>query len=216
MVNMAMSLKLLLTSVVLLCSFAGQQSGEQPAVGMQYCGMKPGRPPLMYLSFHITVRNYADNAKWFLFPAALYDKPAGTRKDAGIDAVELFSDSEHKVTVVNFMGTMNLQPDGAGGFKGVLLPAGAVVSIHGFGISFWGEPVSPISIRVVIADRVTIGGPQVGEWLGKDLLSAKTADVKDLELSGSKSTDDHRELPVEIAKSGEIDVADVLAGKCPK
>src|SRR5262245_61441087 len=212
---MAMSAKILLAAVILAIA-ARQQSRDEPAVVMQYCGMKPGRPPLKYLSFNVRVRNYADKAKWFLFPTALYDKATEARKDAGIDAVELFSDSEHKVTVVNFMGTMNLQPDGAGGFKGVLLPPGAVVSIHGFGISFWGEPVSPISIRVVIADRVTIGGPQVGEWLGKDLLSAKTADVKDLELSGSKSTDDHRELPVEIAKSGEIDVADVLAGKCPK
>jgi len=215
---MTTSYRSTLAALVLFSSVivAGQQSGKQPAVVMQYCGMKAGRPPLKYLSFTLTVRNYADKAKWFLFPAALYDKPSGTRKDAGIDAVELFSDSEHKVTVAHFMGTMNLQPEGAGGFKGVLLPPGAVVTIHAFGISFWGEPVSPVSIRVVIADQITIGGTDLGEWLGKDVLSAKTADVRDLDLSGSKSTNDHRELPVEIAKSGEIDVADVLAGKCGK
>ena len=204
--------------VMLMASIANaQQGGAQPAVEMQYCGMKAGRPPLEYLRFDIALRNSADKPQWFLFPAALYEKPTTARKNAGIDAVELFSDSpEHKVTVVHFMGTMNLQADGAGGFKGVLLPAGAAVSIHGFEISFWGEAVSPLTMRVVTADKITIGGVEVGEWLGKDLLSAKNTDVKDLDRAGSKSTDELKELPVEITNSGEVTVADALAKRCAK
>ena len=202
--------------VISLGSIAyGQQRRGQSIVEVRYCGMKAGRPPLKYLNFDVTIRNSADKAQWFLFPAALYDKAVAARKNAGIDAIELFSDSpQHKVTVVYFMGTMNLQPDGAGGFKGVLLPAGGVVSVHGLGISFWGEPASPLAMRVVIADKVTIGNKEVGEWLGKDLLSVKTADVKNLDRAGSKMTEGLKELAVEITKSGEVTVADALAKKC--
>lgn len=191
-------------------------SGQPAAVEMQYCGIKPGRPPLNYLSFNIALRNTANKPQWFLFPASLYDKPQSARPDAGIDAIELLSDSpEHKITVVDFMGTMKLQPDGAGGFKGVLLPPGATVSIQGFGISFWGEPASPLSIHVVIADSVTIGGAPIEQWIGKSLVSARTADVKNLQLAGSKSAPDMKELPVVISKSGELTIADALAQKCP-
>src|SRR5215471_4421205 len=202
--------------ISLLGSLAiGQQSTAQPSVEMQYCGMKPGRPPLKYLKFDVTIRNSADKAQWFLFPAALYDKAVAARKNAGIDAIELFSDSpQHKVTVVYFMGTMKLQPEGAGGFKGVLLPAGVSVSIHGLGVDFWGEPASPLAMRLVIADKIMIGDKEIGEWLGEDLLSAKTADVKNLDGAGSKMTEGMKELPVEITKSGEINVPDALAKRC--
>lgn len=201
--------------IILLAAIgSGQQSEMQPSVEMQYCAMKPGRPPLKYLSFNVTVRNSADKPQWFLFPASLYDQPVTERENAGIDAVELFADSGHKVTVVYFMGTKKLQADGAGGFKGVLLPGGAAVSIHGFGISFWGEPVSPLPIRVVVADKITLGGTEIGEWLEKKLLSAKTAEVKDLERAGSKMAPDLKELPVEITQSGEVNVPDALAKRC--
>lgn len=210
--------KRVLMVVVILLSFSvcAQQSTGQPSVEVQYCSMKAGRPPLKYLSFNVTMHNAADKPQWFLFPASLYDKAVTGRKNAGINTMELFSDSpEHKVTVVDFMGTMKLQPSGAGGFKGVLLPAGAVVTIHGFGMSFWGEPASPLPIHVVIADKITIGGAEIGKWLGKNLLSAKNADVKDLQrAAGSRSTKDNGELPVKITKSGEIDVPDALAKRC--
>src|SRR5215467_760672 len=85
-------------------SFSGQQSIEPPAVEMKFCGMQPGRPPLKYLSFNIVLRNTANKPQWFLFPASLYDKPQSARPDAGIDSIQLLSDSpEHKVIVVDFM-----------------------------------------------------------------------------------------------------------------
>jgi hypothetical protein len=218
---MPISANLLLPA--LLAGLSAMVTGQQghasanpvPApVEISYCGLRPGKPPLSYLSFNVTVRNPADVPQWFLFPAALYDKPAAGRKGAGIDAIELFSDSQHQATVVWFMGTMKLQPEGAGGFKGLLLPPGAVISVHGFGISFWGEPVSPLPMKVVMADEVTIGGTPVEQWIGKPLLSAKTADVKDLDHAGSKSAEDLKELPVEIRKSGEITIPDALARSC--
>jgi hypothetical protein len=184
------------------------------AVEISYCGLRPGKPPLKYMSFHVTVRNTAGKPQWFLFPAALYEKAGGERKDAGIDSIELWADSQRQVTVVEFMGTMKLQPEGAGGFKGLLLPPGAVVTVQGFGISFWGEPVSPLSIKVITADQVRIDGKPVEQWLGKSLLSARATEVKHLDRAGSKSSEGLKELPVEIQKSGEIAIPDVLAQKC--
>lgn len=184
------------------------------AVEISYCGLRVGKPPLKYMSFNVIVRNIADKPQWFLFPAALYDKPVGGRKDAGIDSIGLLADSKHQITVVEFMGTMKLQPEGAGGFKGLLLPPGAVVSVQGLGISFWGEPASPLSIKVVAADQVKIDGKPVDQWLGKTLLSASAAEVKDLERVSSKSSEGFKELPVEIQKSGEITIPDALARRC--
>ncbi|HEY6968879.1 MAG TPA: hypothetical protein VJA94_06735 [Candidatus Angelobacter sp.] len=211
----AISLTILISLLTSLTT--GQQSTGQSTVEMQYCGMKVGRPPLKYLNFDVTIRNSANKAQWFIFPAALYDKAVAARENAGIDGIEWFSDSpEHKVTVVEFTGTMKLQPDGAGGFKGILLPAGGAVSIHGLGVSFWGEPVSPLAIRVVIANKITIGNKEVAEWLGKDLLSAKTADVRNLDHAGSKMTEGMKELPMKITKSDEINIPDTLAKRCDK
>lgn len=200
---------------VLFAKQSGPAGNSVPAaVEISYCGMRPSRPPLKYMSFNVTVSNTADRPQWFLFPAALYDKPGGERKAAGIDSIVLWADSQHQVTVVEFMGTMKLQPEGAGGFKGLLLPPGAVVAVQGLRISFWGEPASALPIRVVTADQIKIAGKPVEEWMGKPLMSAKTAEVKDLNQIASKSSENFEELPVEIQKSGEISIPDALAQSC--
>lgn len=216
------SITLLLVSAAALTAMPAIQQGPPAGaptaapVEITYCGLKPGRPPLKYMAFKVTIRNSADKPQWFLLPTALYDKPVAGREDAGVDGIELSSDAQHQLTVVTFMGTMKLQAEGAGGFRGVLLPAGAVVSLQGFRISYWGEPVSPVSIRVVMADEITLGGVPVAQWMGKSLLSAKTADVKELVITASKPTQDLNELPVEIKKSGEFTIADALAKRCDK
>jgi len=200
-----------------LCLAGTALAQDRPAlagVEMRYCGLKPGRPPLKYMSFDITLHNSADKPQWFLFPASLYDKPADEPKFAGINFIDLFSDSQRQVMVVVFWGTMHLQADGAGGFKGLLLPAGATVSVHNFGIRFWGELASPLAIKVVVADQIKISGTPVEKWLGKPLLSAKTADAKELRRAGSFPTPDMGELPVKIINSSEVIVPDAMAQRC--
>src|SRR5256885_7649144 len=49
-----------------------------------------------------------------------------------------------KVRVVFFLGNFRLQPEGAGGFKALLLPAHAEITLRNFGISFWGETEKPL------------------------------------------------------------------------
>jgi hypothetical protein len=109
---------------------------------------------------------------------------------------------------------MKLQPDGAGGFRGLFLPAGATVSVHNFRISFWGEPSSSLAIKVVLADEIKFMRNPIERMLGKKLLSAKNADVKELRRVESVPTPDMGEFPLTIKKSGEVMVPDAMAQKC--
>ena len=84
-----------------------------------------------------------------------------------------------------------------GGFKALLLPAHAEITLRNFGISFWGETEKPLPVLLVIADQITIDGQSIIQWLGTDLLSDAKADVQadHLERGKSRSTEDSRELP---------------------
>jgi hypothetical protein len=206
-----------LAGLVLATAVATGTPPDSPvpaAVEMRYCGLKVARPPLKYMSFDIKLHNSADKPQWFLFPASLYDKPVAERKGAGINGMDLLTDPQKQVMVVDFWGTMKLQPDGAGGFRGLFLPAGATVSVHNFRISFWGEPSSPLAIKVVLADEIKFMRNPIERTIGKKLLSANKADVKELRRVQSVPTPDMGEFPVDIKKSGEVMVPDAMAQKC--
>lgn len=219
---MLKSWPLLILTFASLC--IAQQKGvprgtESPiAVEMEYCGSRPGKPPLKLLSFNITVRNLADKPQWFLFPRSLYEKPSGSAKPAGVDGVEVFSTSpDHSVTIAQFMGSIRLEPESAGGFQALLLPGGAAISVHDFVIHFWGDKFSPLPLHIVIADGVMLGQTPADRWARVDLLSHKSADVnsRDLRMVRSRSTKGRNEIPVTINKTGEITVPDALAKSCP-
>lgn len=213
---------LLAALIVCLGSVApGQQNSPQSTVEIQYCGARPGRPPLKYLSFNVTMRNQAKKARWFLFPRAVYEKAPEPAPQSGIDGAEIFSTPvdhpERKVTVAHFMGSIRLQPESAGGFQALLLPPGAVITIRDFGISFWGDNYSQLPIQIVIADQLMIGSIPADRWAGPGLLSTRSADVstKEIGMVRSKFTQRDNELPVTIQKSGEITVANAMAKRCP-
>lgn len=215
------SIRLLLAAlIVCLGVVAAGQKPPQATVEMHYCGDRPGRPPLKYLSFNVTMRNQAKKAQWFLFPRALYEMAPGPPPQPGINGAEIFSTSadhpQHKVMVAQFMGSIRLQPESAGGFQALLLPAGAVITIRDFGISFWGDNFSPLPLHVVIADEVMIGSVPADRWTVTGLLSARTADVstKEISIVRSKFTQRDNELPVTIQKSGEVTVANAVAKRC--
>jgi hypothetical protein len=214
-------MRYLLILALLAASAAGQQNagptGTQAAVEVQYCGVRPGKPPLKFLSFNLTVRNLADKTQWFLFPRALYEKAPAPQEHSGVDGVEIFSKKTGRsVTVAQFMGSVRLQPESAGGFQALLLPAGAVVSIRDFGIRFWGDNFSPLPLHIVIASQVSLGKTPADRWTGVKLLSAKTADVstRQITMLHSKFTRRGSEIAVSIEKSGEVTVPDALARSC--
>lgn len=55
-----------------------------------FCGLQPEKPPLKKLFFNITLRNWSEQARWFLSPNALYPKPPAS-SNGGVDAVEVYS-----------------------------------------------------------------------------------------------------------------------------
>jgi hypothetical protein len=222
LVPVTISPKLVLVTLLLIlmstiAAGQGATSGPQVAVEMEYCGVRPGKPPLKFLSFNITVRNLADKPQWFLFPRALYEKAPAQPERSGVDGVEIFSKQpERSVSVAQFMGSVRLQPESAGGFQALLLPAGAVISIHDFSIRFWGDNFSPLPLRIVIASQVSLGKTPADRWAGERLLSSKEADVntRQMRMVRSKFTRRRSEIAVSIEKSGEVTVPDALAKSC--
>lgn len=130
--------------------------------------------------------------------------------------MEVFSASRHAATIAQFMGSIRLQPESAGGFQALLLPAGAVVTIRDFGISFWGDNFSPLALQVVIAGQVKISNVPAERWAGVRLLSASSADVssKQMNIVRSKFTPRRDEVPVAIQKSAEVNVENAMARSC--
>jgi len=208
----------MLASLVLQCTVAdAQQNSGQATVEVQYCGVRPGKPPLKFLSFNVTMHNLAAKPQWFLWPRALYEQAPGPQKESGVDGAEIFSAPERRVTVAQFMGSIRLQTNSAGGFQALLLPPGAVVTVRDFTVNFWGDSFSPLPMQVVIADQVLIGSIPVDRWAGVSVLSARSANVssRQIIMVRSKFTRRRNELPVTIQKSGEITVANALAKSCP-
>ena len=203
--------------IVLQCAMAAGQANTPPAtVEIQYCGVHPGKPPLKYLSFNVTMHNLAARPQWFLWPRSLYEQTPGPMKENGVNGAEIFAAPERKVMVAQFLGSIRLQPRSAGGFQALLLPAGATVTVRDFSIHFWGDNFSPLPLQVVIADHVLIGSVPVDRWAGVNMLSARSADLSSRQITmvRSKFTRRRNELPVTVQKSGEINVANALAKSC--
>jgi hypothetical protein len=191
-----------------------QQQPVTPPVELCYTKMDMAKPPLKHLYFQITFHNAAASPRWFVFPASFYEQPTTGPKNAGIFAAEVFSDSEHKIMLVNLLGTYRSQPDSAGGLKALLLPAGAVITLRDFMLSFWGDDPSQFSIHVQIAGELKIGSVPLEEWVGTSLLSASSANVGQLSMVASKKTSGYAELSVEIKQAGEFVIAKPLARPC--
>lgn len=210
--------------IMMLSVIAGAQENSHAVAGRPlaavetaYCGMRPGKPPLKFLSFNITVRNLNDKPEWVLFPRALYEKAGEPAKQPGVDGVEIFSKlPERNVIVAQFLGSVRLQPESAGGFQALLLPAGASISIRDFAIEFWGDNFSPLPLHVVIANQVNLGKTPADRWARVNLLSAKSANVntRQITMVRSRFTPRRNEIPVTIDKAGEITIPDALAKSC--
>ena len=192
------------------------QQASKPAAEMCYSGMKMAKPPLKHLHFDVTLHNAAAGPRWFIFPASFYEKPAAPLNNAGIFAMEVLADPENKVIVASLLGTYRTQPDSAGGVKALLLPAGAVVTVRDFSLSFWGDDPSHFSIHLQIAQKLEIAGISLEQWIGRKFMSASAADVRELDIVAGKRTPDNNELPVEVTQSSEFVIEKPLAHRCPE
>jgi hypothetical protein len=190
-----------------------------PALEIAYCGERPQKPPLKTLFFNIALHNRADHARWFLLPRSLYEQPVTLPKQS-IDAVEVRTAmAPSRLVLVDFMGSMQLQAESAGGFQGFFLPAGANATIHGFTIALWGEPDKPLHVRLVISDSFTMAGSPAAQYITVPVLSGATTDIDLADMSHGASQvriGDLTDVPVEITPAEELIIPNALAARCPE
>jgi hypothetical protein len=189
-----------------------------PAVEMCLAGMTMGKPPLKHLAFNITVRNNESRSRWFLFPAALYEQGQSSPPGMGVDGAQVSSSlSAPGIKVIRFSGSVRLQPESAGGFKAILLPARSEVSITSFDIGYWAGNLSPgLAIKVLITDEVLVNGMAAARWVGDEMISRGSGPVseKDFKAAHSHFTGDRGEVPVAFRGKKEIVMENALATKC--
>jgi hypothetical protein len=154
--------------------------------------MRFGKPPLVYLSFDVTLLNDQKSPRWFLLPSNLGSGHAAIGEKGGVDTLEVFtSRGKGHVVVGRFLGT--------GGFNALLLPPGAVVRLRLFPISYWGDPPDNLQIEIVIARELTIGSDKAESWFGNSPLSSVKADIAEnaenpMRMRTSKRTKDNKEV----------------------
>jgi len=189
-----------------------------PAVEMCLAGMTMGKPPLKELAFNITVRNNGRHARWFLFPAALYEQGQSSPAGTGVDGAEVYSSLPAPgIKVIHFFGSVRLQPESAGGFKAILLPAQSEVSIASFDIGYWADNLNRrLAIKVLATDEVLVNGMAAARWVGDELVSQGAGRVSEKEFKAehSRFTDDRGEVPVAFRRTEELVIEHALAMKC--
>jgi hypothetical protein len=165
---------------------------RQTAIQIKFRQMRFGKPPLVYLSFDVTLLNDQKSPRWFLLPSNLGSGHAAVGEKGGVDTLEVFSPrGKGRVVVGRFLGT--------GGFNALLLPPGAVVRLRLFPISYWGDPPDNLEIEIVIARELTIGGDKAENWFGNIPLSSVKADIAEdaenpMRMRTSKRTKDNKEV----------------------
>ncbi len=169
-----------------------QGSLDKSPADVKFVDLRPGRPPLAYLTFDVRLRNDSGSSRWFLLPSNIGSghEPIGGK--GGVDALEAFLLLRTgRVTLGHFLGT--------GGFNALLLPAHADIRLRRFAISYWGELPDSVPIEIVIAKSLTIGSESAESWFESSPLSSKNADIltdadRAMRLGKTKHTPDNKEI----------------------
>ena len=169
-----------------------EEETSRPAAEIKFREMRFGRPPLVYLSFDVVLRNDRKSPRWFLVPSNLGPGHAPIGEKGGVDTLEVFAPrGKGRVIIGRFLGT--------GGFHAMLLLPGAEVRLRRFPISYWGELPAKLEIEIVIARRLTIGGETAESWFGRNPMSSVTADISEeaespMRISHSRRTPGNKEV----------------------
>ncbi|PWT89865.1 MAG: hypothetical protein C5B55_10645 [Blastocatellia bacterium] len=170
---------------------AYQEPAKAP-VEIQFRELRLGRPPLVYLTVELVLRNSASEPKWFLIPSNLGNGRAAIGQKGGIDSLEVFApNGQGRVAIGRFLGT--------GGFHAVQLPAQAEIRLRRFPISYWGDPPKSLDVEVVIAKSLMLGDESAESWFGSSALTDVKADISnDAEdpkrIEKSRHTRDNKEI----------------------
>lgn len=177
---------------------------SQPPIEIKFRQMRFGRPPLVYLSFDLILRNDQESHRWFLIPSNLGSGHGAIGEKGGVDTLEVFSPrGKGRVVIGRFLGTA--------GFNALLLPARAEVRMRLFPISYWGDPPDNLEIEIVIAKQLTIGGDRAEQWFGKSPISSAKVDITEdaentMRMRTAKRTSDNKEVAPQIEEDRRVTV----------
>lgn len=119
------------------------------------------KPPLVNLTFDVTLSNTSSEPRWFVFPDSLgrSNVPGG-----GVDSLEAYalSGKPGNAKLGDFMGT--------GGFEAVRAPAHARLKLHKIVVTarHRGGHVGPIEFDVIVARSILIDGKPAQAWFDAD------------------------------------------------
>ena len=194
-----------------ILTYTQSRPSSSQAVQIKFRQMRFGKPPLVYLSFDVILRNDQKSPRWFLLPSNLGSGHAAVGEKGGVDTLEVFSPrGKGHVVVGRFLGT--------GGFNALLLPAGAEIRLQLFPISYWGDPPANLQIEIVVARDLTIGGDKAKSWFGKSPLSSVKADIAEdaenpMRMRTSRRTKDNKEVVPLIEEAQRLRVEVLLEKK---
>ena len=183
----------------------------QSEAEIKFRRMRFGRPPLVYLSFDVILRNDQESPRWFLIPSNLGSGHAAIGEKGGIDTLEVFSPrGKGRAVIGRFLGT--------GGFSALLLRPHAEVRLRSFPISYWGDPPANLEIEIVIAKELTIGGDKAEHWFGKSPISCVKADIAEdaenvMRMRTAKRTKDNKEVAPVIEEDRRLRIQVFLERK---
>jgi len=144
---------------------------DRPAAEITFTELQFAKPPLIYLYFDVLLRNDRSGPRWFLLPTNLGENQAPIGGKGGIDGVQVVEpQGKGHVVIGQFFGT--------GGFRALLLPAGAEVRLRRFPISFWGELPNKIECEMVVAKEFKIEDKAANMWFGANSVCSDGADVE--------------------------------------
>ncbi len=172
---------------------------DAPDIEVIFLTKRPEHPPITGLLFEVTLRNHFDGPRWFMLPSK-FSSASEQMGGNGVSAVQVFAlGGQGRVIVGRFLG--------APGFQALLLPAGAELKLRRFPIQFFGKlPEDSLSMEVVIASQLTIGGEPAEAWFGMDPTCDLQADVTEDQRQrlGSRHAPDLKAVPVSIGAERRV------------
>jgi hypothetical protein len=175
---------------------------DRPAAEIKFIELQFAKPPLVKLYFDVLLRNDRSGPRWFLLPGNLGPNQSPIGGKGGIDGVQVVEpQGKGYVVIGQFFGT--------GGFRALLLPAGAEVRLRRFPISFWGELSDKIEFEMVVAKEFKIEDRTANMWFGANSVCSDGADVEvtpsnKVKSRGSKHTTDNKESQPTIEEDERI------------
>ena len=168
---------------------------SRPAAEIKFREMHFRKPPLVELIFDVVLRNDRAQPRWFLLPSHVYPDKPGIPEKGGVDTLEVFAPhGKGRVIIGHFLGT--------GGFQALLLPAHAEIHLRGLPIEYWGDVPDTVSVEVIVAKRLTIGGQSAKAWFRANPMCGAKADAETISgrtrMLSSHHTRDNKEVSTHI------------------